>query len=358
MSSNFELCGSTIIYPKLNVLILTRDGRRIIFNLNFMKWYFLATLFVGALYAFKFVKKLPIEIKKFYYKLKPKEIKERKHAIVFGFGDSLPSILITKALLTKGYELILFNDKKEFDFRKKYNMNENENIKELDNLNYFVSYEEVADNGELIRQRLGTNKIEFIFDFTSYKVNIALDKVIQSNTNHQNNNNFHNTYDGSFNKPSANEKNLIDLSLIEEEKDIKYKTASDGFDKTKALANLFQNDSSNYFNSRIFYTKELTQHLLGFMNITELLLPFMENTKVLIFNYKDKNTEVNHKLLVDYKKKFFENLKSIRSKKEKFIMYAKTIEGLINYKHKQFTEQNAFNIICYSDIVNFKYNFI
>lgn len=354
MSENFELLGNMIIYPKLNVMVLNRNGERRMLNLNFIKWYFLSTVLFGAYHIFRILRKIPVLIKKIYYRIKPKLLEKKRHVIIYGFGDSLQSIILTKVLIANGYELILINKKKEFDFRKKYSLNKKEGIKELDNLDFFLSYEDIAKNPDLIKQKIGNNKVDFIFDFSSYGVNFDLDNHVHENKK------FGNTYNTGFNNRFSDkslnvyEKEDEKVSLLKN-----YNTAPGGFGNCpKDFSSSNNNISSYHSDLRTYNSNEVIQHLFNIMNITEFLIPFMQNTKVFIFNYLDRCTEVNHKLLVDYKQKFFENLKRIPSEAANFIFYIKKISAYLNNRHRNFTENDALNIICFSDLESYQYSFI
>ena len=62
----------------------------------------------------------------------------------------------------------------------------------------------------------------------------------------------------------------------------------------------------------------------------------MESAKIIIFDYKDKEKDINHKLTVDFKKIFFYRLKFLANKNKIFtIKNVKNINGRNNHRSGQ-----------------------
>ncbi len=365
MSSNFDLLGNTIIYPKFNILILTKTGNRIHFNANFLKLYFISSLIISGYYGFKFLKRLPNLIWRIYTRFKPLQLKNKSLAVIFGFGDSFASIKVTKALISLGFDLILINKKDTFEHRKKYLLNKNELIEELDQNDFYVSYENIIEDPEILKKKIGNDKVDFIFDFTSFRINVNPEKIYKETQNYMKNKSdvFSRSTNDDFNKFNLNSKlfNEKDLNIENFDRKKRSEKIEDKFPDEKSLTGnntlgnihlirkLNQKDL-HYYNSNIFYSDEITNHIHEIILITESLIPFMQETKIIIFNYQDKSNDINHKLTVDFKNVFFNNLKNIAEKTNNFIFSTKIVNGMINYKAKQFTEQDGINIVRFSDI--------
>lgn len=366
MSSSLNIFGNTIIYPQLNILILTKEGERILFRSYFLEWYFFSSLVVGAYFSYKILRRVPALIKKLYFKYKPIILKPKNLAVIFGFGDSLASIKVTKALINLEFDLILINRKESLEHRTKFFMNKNEHIEQVDEKNMCVSYEEILAKPEILKKKIGESQIDFIFDFTSFRITIDTAKIAKENEEMLEKK-FSKSIDDKYikinNKDVDNDNNenyLSNEKQIEKiEKvltDKKVETAIGSFGNTNLQKKLNQS-ALQYYNSKIFYSEEISKHVNEVILITEYLIPFMDNTKIMIFNYKDKESDINHKLMVDFKKIFFDNLKALADKKNT-IKYVKTIKGLINYKYKQFTEEDGIKIIRYSESRSYEYSFV
>ena len=355
MSSSINLFGNTIIYPNLNILILTKEGKRILYRSYFLECYFFTSLLVGAYFTYKILRRFPALIKKLYFKIKPMQLKSKNVAVIFGFGDSLASIKVTKALIYLGFDLILINKKETLEHRTKYYMNKNEDIEEVDEKNMCVNYDDILERPEILKEKIGENKIDFIFDFTSFRIIIDTGKIIRETEEMLNK---------KFSKSHNEFSNCKEEQLTEKEKekieevisDKKAGSAVGSFGNTILQKKLNQS-ALQYYNSKIFYSEEISKHVNEVILITEYLIPFMHKTKIMMFDYKDKANDINHKLMVDFKFIFFDNLNSLTEKKN-IIKYAKKINGLINYKYKQFTEEDGIKIIKYSDSSSYEYSFI
>lgn len=361
MSSSISLFGYTIIYPKLNILILTRDGERYLFRSYFFEWYFYTSICVGSYFGYKFLRRIPRLLNNFYLKIRPKQLKANNLAIIFGFGDSLASIQVTKALITLGFNLILINKKESLEHRKKYFMNKNEHIEEVDKNGLDVSYEDILEKPEILKEIIANNKIDFIFDFTSFRITIDTGKIIKEtedmlNKNFNEQNKSENDNFIQEEKLKEKEKEKIEEKIEEGIRGEKSDSSIGSFGNTNLQKRLNQS-ALQYYNSKIFYSEEISKHVNEVIMITEYLIPFMDKTKIMMFDYRDKANDVNHKLMVDFQFTFFDNLKNMTERKN-IIKYVKKINGLINYKYKQFTEQDALSIIRYSDYENFQYSFV
>ncbi len=347
MSSSIRLFGNTLIYPKLNFLILTKDGERICFRSYFFEWYFFSSFLVGLYYSFKVLRRIPALIKDFYFKYKPFKINPTNLAVIFGFGDSLASVKVTKVLLSLGFDLILINKKELLGHRTKYSMNKNELIEEVDVKNICVSYEEILENNEIIKEKIGSKKINFVFDFTSFRITIDTDKITKENEELQKNK-LYKFLDE--NEEAEKQEEMIN--------DKNAKTGNESFGKTNLQKKQNQN-ALEYYNSKIFYSEEIGKHIKDIIFISEYLVTFMQSAKIIIFDYKDKEKDINHKLTVDFKKIFFYRLKFLANKNKIFtIKNVKNINGLINYKFKQFTEEDVIKILRYSDSRSSELSFI
>jgi len=358
MSSTFEFFGNTMIYPKLNVLILTRSGERILFNLNFLKWYFISSFVIGAYFIFKLIKRVPGFLRKIYLKFKPLLLDRKNFAIIFGFGDSLASVKVTKALINLGFKFILINKKDSKEHRKKYNLNKFEGIEELDKEDVFLSYEEIVENPEALIKKIGDEKINYIFDFTSFRINVDIDKINEESQELllEKFNQTSQEKDGNIlknDKFNEEEKLKVDFFF----NDNKGQTSPNSFFGNNDSIKKLSQSSLQYYNSRIFYSEEISKYIKEIMLITETMIPHMNYTRILIFNYKEKNSDINHKLIVDYKNNLFKNIKNLANKKGNYIRNVKVMTGLINYKYSQFTEEDGLNVIRFSNSGYYDYLF-
>lgn len=315
MTSSLQIFGSTFLYPKLNILQIDPQGKRKFYNLDFMKYYFLSSLVFGLFFSRKIFRKLKTYMQVIYYKylsniLKFKSaLNKRKIAIIFGFGDSSACINFTKYLINSGFYLILLNTEKNLEFRKKYNLNKFEDLENLDSLNFLLSYEELVKNPKILKDKIGNDGINQIFDFTSFRVNI---------------------------KETEEENDTLNNNEIQKQTEI----------------------NNKHFNMEgLYYNSEINLYMKNYMDAFDELYTYFKNTKILIFDYRDKRSDLNHKLLYDLKISFLENLKNINVKKSDFIHYVKSVSGIINYKYQQFTENHAKRIMNYIDIVDYEYVF-
>jgi hypothetical protein len=314
MSSNFCLFGYTFIYPKLNVLILKNNGEKKFYNIDFMKYYFLSSIFIGIYYSKYLANSIKILLQSIYYDIFPtlieKNTEKKKIAIVLGFGDTSSSIVFTKNLIYSNYYTILLNSKKNLEFRKNNNFNKKEkdhieNLEELENV-LLISYEDLLQNpnNNILNDKIGNNKIKFLIDFTCFR---------------------------SKNK----------IENLEKEKEIVKETVKEKEDV----------DS-------IYYIGALNYHIRTFMNLIEKFFDYFDNTKILLFNYCDKINDINQKLLFEFKLSYFSNVRDLSERKNKLIYYVKIINGRVRYENKkQFRVNDAIKILKYLDIFDYEYDF-
>jgi len=349
MSSSFLFFGNSIVYPKFNIWIVTKSGDRIHFDSNFLKWYLFTSLLIGGFITYRLFKRISIVFLNFYNMFKPLQLKNRNLAIIFGFGDSIASIKLTKALITLGFNLILINKQKVFDYRKKKLSNKTENIEEINKTDCFLSYEKIFENPEILKKKIGNYKVDFLFDFTNLIFENKQNKI-EENTNKISMEKYNNTL-------KEKESNFYNSKEIEVEDEKIKLTVKNSLSKKEVFAKLNKNVLKDK-NDLTINSKEISMHINEFITITENLIPFMQETKIMIFIYKDKFQDIDYNLIVDYKHTFYSNLKYLADDKYNFISYAKIIPGLLYYKKNEFTEQDGINIIRFSDMENYKYSFV
>lgn len=355
MSSYFELFGYTIIYPKIKISILKSTGEKATFDASVVKWYFITSLMIGAYISYRILRKLTGIAQKAYLKFKPLRLKNKNLAVVFGFGDSIASVKLTKALISLGFDLVLINRKRTFENRRKSSMNKHDDIEEVDKTDFYLSYEDILENPDLLKKKIGDDKIDFIFDFTN--LNFSKNKLKQKINSKDNEDCLSEKFNFSLKEQRStrklSEKEKLD-GIFNESK--KAQTYSECFGNTESLRKL---NSENLVgeNSGILYSEEISRHVNEIIFIAELLIQYLKETKIMIFDYADRCNDLNHKLMVDYKNKFYCNLKNIASKKHNFISYVKVIGGVFRSPARKFTEQDGMTIIRYSDLEDYEYSF-
>jgi hypothetical protein len=356
MSSHFEFFGNTIIYPKIRISVIGSSGKKSTFEPSVVKWYFISSLFIGSYLGFRILRKIWAKAQKIYMGFKPLNLKNKNLAIVFGFGDSIASVKLTKALINLGFDLILINHKRTLENRRKSSVNKNDEIEEVDKTGFLLSYEEILEKPEVLKKKMGNDKIDFIFDFTDFTL-INKSKIKKHNTEDKDDflsEKFNFTLKEKSSSKKLNEKENFDGFF---NKIKKAHTYTECFGNTEALKKLNKENLTGE-NSLILYSEEISRHINEIIFINENLIEFMKETKIIIFNYVDKSSDINHKLMVDYKNKFFNNLKNIPSKKKNFITYVKVINGVSSSSIKKFTEQDGMTIIRFSDMEDYEYSFV
>lgn len=355
MSSYFEFLGYTIIYPRIKISFLNPSGELSTFEPKVVKWYFISSLVVGAYVAFRILRKLTALMQKSYRKYMPLLLKDKNLAVVFGFGDSIASVKLTKALINMGFNLILINRKRSIEYRRKSSLNKEDNIGEVDKTDFYVSYESILENPDLLKNLIRNDKIEFIFDFTDFSLfgnrNSSAIKTEDKDDCLSDKFNFTLREKRSSWKININEK--FDGSLNESKR---AQTYSESFGNTKSLRRL-NKEALSKGNSNILYAEEISRHVNEIIFICEYMFQFMRETKVMIFNYADRERNLNHKLMLDFKIKFFSNLKNIASKKHNFISYVKVIDSVFASPDILFSEKDGMTIIRFSDLEDFEYSF-
>ena len=316
MSSSIEFFGNVILYPKFNLLFLTKNGYRYIISDTYTRWLVLASLLTGLYFLQKFLFKIPYFLHRIFSKyVKYNQIQEKSFVIFLGYGDSYMSTIVAKTFQNLGYDLVLINTQESIENRIKYSMNKMENLENLGNTCISLSYEEILENPQIFKEKFGETKIDYIFDFSTFKVNVL------SNKNPKQNNEIKNDQSQNFNYEEYN-------------KDIEY------------------------YNSKIFYHDEINENLKTMMFLMETLLPYMYNTRILHIEYVDKKNDVNHKLMYDFKNSLYMNLEALNSYKDNYIYYVKKIQGMVNFKYSDFTENEAIKFYKYGNIVSHEFSFV
>jgi hypothetical protein len=338
------------------------------YYVDFLKWYFLSSIFFSLYFSKKIYKKLKLYFQIFFANLKRiknnKQLNERKIAIIFGFGDSSASIIFTRHLINSGFYLILLNTQKNLEFRKKFNLNKFEDLKynspdlESDIVEFLISYEDLLKNPKILEEKIANEKIYFIIDFTSFRIKSKSQEEINNDSNNNDNDKTH--IDNDYKK---------DFSVINVHKNEERKR--------------------HYNMEGLYYNGALNFHIKYYMDIFDSLFKYFDNTKILLFEYVDKRSDMNHKLLFDLKFAYLKNLEDINAKKlnlnsdifnfylnyilklkdvfkgneifinqrKGFIHYVKNIFGKVNYKYNQFKESDVEKILRYLEINDYEYNF-
>jgi hypothetical protein len=388
MTSSFEIFGNTYIYPKLNILQIKHEtGKQKLYNVDFFKWYFLSSIFFSFYFSKKIYNKIKLYLQIVYANLfKRKKIidsNEKKFIIIFGFGDSSASILFTNNLINSAFYLILLNSQKNLEFREKFNLNKFEDLKNLClysksksesgiglhlKKDFLISYEDLIKNPKILEDKISKDKIYLIIDFTSFRIKSKSQEEIENNDNKNICSNSNRNTDPNKDNNNDNNKNkdydIIDIKKNEERK-------------------------KHYNMESLYYNGALNFYIKNYMDIFDNLFKYFDNTKILLFDYVDKRSDMNHKLLFDLKSAYLKNLEDINAKnlnlnldifnfylnfilkikennkeninynnqRKGFIHYVKNIYGKVNYKYNQFNNSDVEKILKYLEIIDYTYNF-
>lgn len=361
MSSHIDFLGTLIIYPRMKITVLNKYGNKTTFEPTIFKYFVVSSFMFAAYFSFKIITKLLSGIKDLYIQYRALTIKKKNLALIFGFGDSLPSVKLTKSLIFLGFDLILINNKQSIENIKTYSLDiSNDSFEAFDNADYFLSYEEILRNPKILKEKIGKNKINFIFDFTYFTPNPKLNKSNESNKEI----NKDNDYSSERVNRKIKEKNssIKDFNIKDEldknlNENLRKKSYHESFDNTKALKES-NKEILKAIATPILYSEDISRHINEIIFINENLIEFMNETKIFLFSYKDKKFDFNHRLMVDFKNDFFTLLKDIPAKKINFITYVKKIEAFSSKEYRRFTEEDGISIIRYSYLKYYEYSFV
>lgn len=248
LSKNINILGTKIYYPKLDFLIKLLNNKEYIIPHYYMKYLvlfgFILAIKVILKYSYKIAKTIKNKIK---VTLPLENINStNKWVVILGFGDNENSVTLAKYFASRGYNLLLLISPEVLKVRKEYNLNEIQKIDSLTNVKLLeYNYEGFISAYDFDIGELGV--IEYVFDTSVLR--------------------------------------LYNNMLSKEEK------------KTH-LNSFFYNDSICKWTNTYM---AIMDKLKLYFSIRSELNP----VKIFMFNYPDKNDEVNHKMFYEFRKSIF-----------------------------------------------------
>ena len=253
MSTSVNLWGfNFVIRPRFDFLLKLSNGSSLMFKDYYMKYVVLFSLLYSLRLIYKALNHFRYYYSKFLLKISPVKANKNNYIVILGFGDNYISSKLVEYFGKLGYKFILVCEKKIQEVRKKYMLNNLENIGEYDNLISDFTYEGIMVDGSLEKVFVSENsesvKIDYIFDTSVLRIY---------------------------------SENLTDEEAKEHH--------------------------SFYFNEQI------SAKLKKIMQILDILKVFFnKETVMFVFDYIDKEDEVNHKLFYDLKNKLYQNYSIIK----------------------------------------------
>lgn len=251
-SHEFNFAGLSIQYPHFDVLFKFLNNKEYFISHNFSKFFFL----LGSILAVKFLVKFMAErvsyVKNLIKICFPLEkVNENKWICVIGFGDNETSVTISKYFANRGYNLLLLISNKVLKVRKEYNLNQIQQIDQLTHVKILeYDYETFVNSKDF---NLNNGLIDYVFDTSVLR--------------------------------------LHNEDLTEE-------------DKNSHLESIFFNNAVNNTNNLFM---SMLDKLRNHFTVKSEINPM----KLFMFNYPDKNDEVNHKIFFEFRKSIYKQYQEI-----------------------------------------------
>lgn len=246
-SLNFDMLGLNIAHPRFDFLVKILNSREVHFPHSYMKYFVFFSIVLGLKYLTKFLLDRLQATKNIVKSIIPApKIESNRWVAILGFGDNEVSITLAKYFSKRGYNLLLLVSSKVLKVRNEYNLNE---IQEIDKLTHIKILEYdydgfiAANDFELSESGL----IEYIFDTSVLRL---------------------------YNE---------DLSLEDKESHL----------------NCF------FFNDAISVWTKKFMSILDKLKLYFCIKSELHPVKIYIFNYPDKNDEVNHKIFYEFRKSMY-----------------------------------------------------
>lgn len=246
-SLSFDLLGLKVAHPRFDFLLKFLNSREIQLPHSYMKYFVFFSIVLGLKYLTKFLLDRFQATKNIVKSIMPSPtVASNRWVAILGFGDNEVSITLAKYFSKRGYNLLLLVSSKVLKVRNEYNLNE---IQEIDKLTHIKILEydydgfSAASDFELSESGL----IEYIFDTSVLRL---------------------------YNEDLSSE------------------------DKESHLNCFFFNDAVSMWTKK--YMTILDKLKLYFCIKSDL-----HPVKIFVFNYPDKNDEVNHKIFYEFRKSLY-----------------------------------------------------
>lgn len=248
LNKTINILGNYVYYPKLNFIIKLINNKEI----NLPHFYMKYVVLFGMLLALKLFVRYSCRLLKILKNnlkltlpLKPVG-SNNKWTVILGFGDNENSVTIAKYFASRGFNLLMLISPQVLKVRKEYNLNEIQKIDSLTNVKLLeYDYESFITAYDFDIGEFGV--IEYVFDTSVLR--------------------------------------LYNNELTKEE-------------KSTHLNSFFYNDSICKWTN--IYMAVMDKLKLYFSIRSEL-----NPVKIFMFNYPDKNDEVNHKMFYEFRKSIY-----------------------------------------------------